>query len=346
MISLASIKDVARLSGFSVSAVSKYLKNPDSVRTTTRTRIESAIRELDYTPSTQARALRSGKTGMISIISPNITNPFFSEIFSAIQLRAREFGYTALLQTISNVQEAEGSVVSCSFAISSTSRVDGMIVCFPDEDEIIQMLRDQWKHLPIVLLSWKPQKEADVNIIVDVAQSVYEITNHLIQQGHRRIAYVGAPKNSTTSNEKENGFFRAMKEAGLQTINSLIYHGPYCSETGYRAAEQFWKEDIRPTAIVTEADIFAVGCIKYCHKKNITIPEQLAITGFDDIPMAALYHPSITTARIPIYEMSKTAMDSLYEMLQKPTTIMKEAIPYHTELIVRRSTDASFVEDI
>ncbi len=283
---------------------------------------------------------------MISIISPNITNPFFSEIFSAIQLRAREFGYTALLQTISNVQEAEESVVSCSFAVSSISRVDGMIVCFPDENEIIQMLRNQWKHLPIVLLSWNPQKEADINIVVDVGQSIYEITNYLIKKGHRQIAYVGAPQNSTTSKEKESGFFRAMEEAGLHTIDTLIYHGPYCSETGYHATEQFWKQDIRPTAIITEADIFAVGCIKYCHKRNIMIPEQLAITGFDDIPMAALYHPSITTARIPIYEMSKTAMDSLYAMLQDPATAKKDKIPYHTQLIVRGSTEASFVEDI
>ena len=346
VIFLASIKAVAQLSGFSVSAVSKYLKNPDSVRKITRARIENAIRELDYTPSTQARALRSGKTGMISIISPNITNPFFSEMFSAIQLRAREYGYTALLQTISSVQEAEESIVSHAFAVSSTNRVDGMIVCFPDEDEIMQMLRNQRKKLPIVLLSWNPQKEADVTVVVDVEKSIFEITNYLIAQGHQKIAYVGAPKSSTTSQAKEKGFFRAMKAAGLNVDDSLIYHGPYCTETGYLATKNFWKQQFNPTAIITEADIFAVGCIKYCHTMGISIPEQLAITGFDDIPIAELYNPSITTVRIPIHEISTKAMDSLYQILHDPMSIIQRIRPYNTQLVIRRSTNASYIEDI
>ena len=141
---VAVIKDVAGRAGLSVSVVSKYLKAPSSVRSDTREKIERAIKELNYVPSTQARALRTGKTGLISIISPNITNPFFAELFSAIQSKALQLGYTAILQTIPAVQKTDNSVVSLPFAVSSSSSVDGMLICFPDEEEIVSFLRQQW----------------------------------------------------------------------------------------------------------------------------------------------------------------------------------------------------------
>lgn len=332
--------------GLSVSVVSKYLKDPSSVRSDTRERIEKAIEELNYVPSTQARALRTGKTGLLSIISPNITNPFFAELFSAIQSKAAKLGYTAILQTIPTVQKADNSVVSHPFAVSSSSRVDGMIVCFPDEEEIIPMLRTHWNRLPMVLLSWNPAKEADFNIIVDVAKGTYETTKYLLKLGHKAIGYVGAPESSTTSQEKQKGYIRALREGGVALRPEWIFHGPYCPETGYQAAEAFWRRAERPTAIITEADIFAVGCIKYCHKKNIRVPEEMAVVGFDDIPMAALYHPSITTVRLPIGKLGDCAVETLQQMLEEKEFARRPAVYFDTELIERKSTNPSFVEEI
>ena len=343
---VAVIKDVAGRAGLSVSVVSKYLEAPSSERSDTREKIERAIKELNYVPSTQARALRTGKTGLISIISPNITNPFFAELFSAIQSKALQLGYTAILQTIPTVQKTDNSVVSHPFAVSSSSRVDGMIICFPDEEEIVSFLRQQWKCLPMVLLSWNAAKEADANIIVDVAKGTYETTRYLLGQGHRSIGYVGAPENSATSQEKQKGYIRALLEGGMAVRPEMIFHGPYCPETGYQAAETFWRGAERPTAIITEADIFAVGCIKYCHKKNIDVPGEMAVVGFDDIPMAALYHPSITTVRLPIGKLGDCAVETLRRMLDAKDQARQPAVHFDTELIERKSTNPAYVEEI
>lgn len=343
---MAVIKDVANLAGLSVSVISKYLKNPDSVRVDTRERIESAITELDYVPSTQARALRTGKTGLISIISPNITNPFFAELFSAIQEKALAVGYTTILQTIPTARQTTSSVVSHPFAVSSISRVDGMIVCFPDEDEIVEILRKRWRHIPLVLLSWNTAGEADANLVVDLASGIYNTAKYLLAQGHTKIGYVGAPKSSTTSQEKQHGYVRALMEANLPVDQELIYHGPYDSMTGYQAAKKFWNQSTRPTSIITEADIFAVGCIKYCHQKQIQIPQQMAVTGFDDIPMAAMYQPPITTMRIPIEQMAADAVRALCRLLDEGKNGDPIDMRYETELQIRRSTDPDYQEQV
>lgn len=343
---MAVIKDVANLAGLSVSVISKYLKNPDSVRTDTRERIEAAITALDYVPSTQARALRTGKTGLISIISPNITNPFFAELFSAIQEKALEMGYTTILQTIPTARQTTSSVVSHPFAVSSISRVDGMIVCFPDEDEIVEILRKRWRHIPMVLLSWNTAGEADVNLVVNLASGIYNMAQYLLAQGHTKIGYVGAPKSSTTSQEKQHGYVRALMQAKLPVDETLIYHGPYEFMTGYQAAKQFWNQPARPSAIITEADIFTVGCIKYCHQKQIQIPQQMAVTGFDDIPMAAMYQPTITTMRIPIAQMAADAVRSLCRLLSEGRESEPIEMRYETELVIRRSTDPNYQEQV
>lgn len=347
MYGVAVIKDVAAMAGLSVSVVSKYLKNPDSVRPDTRMRIEKAIRELHYVPSTQARALRTGKTGMISIISPNITNPFFAELFSAIQTRALERGYTAILQTLPTIQENADSVVSHPFAVSSSSRVDGMIVCFPDEEQVVSFLRKQWRHLPMVLLSWQTAEEANVNIVVDLENAIYETTKYLLANGHETIGYIGAPANSTTAREKHNGFLRAMGEAGKTVYPELIHYGAESSpETGYQATKAFWNNAVRPSAILTEADNIAVGCIKYCHRKHIDVPGELAVVGFDDIPLAAMYQPPVTTVRLPIDEMGVQAVDALHAILEGELAAGDTVVRYDTDLVIRRSTDREYTEII
>jgi DNA-binding LacI/PurR family transcriptional regulator len=346
MVLIAVIKDVANLAGLSVSAVSKYLKNPDSVRPDTRQRIESAIEELNYVPSTEARALRTGLTGMISIISPNITNPFFAELFSVIQKSAAEKGYTSILQTISRIQESGNSVVSKPFVVSSISRVDGLIVCFPDDEEVISFVKQQWGNIPMVLLAWNSREAASANIVLDVEEGIYIATQHLLSMGHRRISYVGAPQSSTTSRKKQKGYVRAMTEQWLAVRPEFIYHGCYGTETGYEAARAFWHAKTRPTAIVTEADIFAIGCIKYCHRKGIDVPGEMAVTGFDDIPMAAMYQPPITTVRLPIEDMGRTAVRTLYDIIHGSTKAVRRDTRYEGELVIRRSTDSNYIETI
>ena len=340
---MAVIKDVANLAGLSVSVVSKYLKNPDRVRDDTRRRVERAIRELNYKPSTAARALRTGLSGMISVISPNITNPFFAELFDIIQTNAASRGYTAILQTMNTAGDT-GSVVSETFAVSSVSRVDGIIVCFPDDETVIPFLQKQWGDLPVVLLTWKPLDSCVPScVLMNVEKGIYTTTRHLLSLGHRNIGYVAAPGTSITSKEKYKGFLRALREQRITVLPEHVFHGPYGMDTGYQAARTFLKSDTPPTAIVTENDIFAIGCIKYCHKKKIRVPDDMAVTGFDDIPMAAMYEPPITTLRPSLSEMGEAAVKKLCHLITDDK--VTENPVFEAALIVRRSTDHSFVEE-
>ncbi len=347
---MAVIKDVAETAGLSVSVVSKYLKNPDSVRPDTKTRIEKAIKELNYVPSAQAQSLRTGRTGMIAVISPNVTNPFFAELFRIIQSQAAKVGYIVVLQTISSIKKTNDEPNERFSTFSSLIRhVDGIIVCFPDDDNVISFLRHQWKKQPIVALNWKADKKADINLLVDVEEGIYKITNYLISIGRKSIGYIGAPEDSVTSRSKKNGYLRAMEENRLEIRPDFIFHGPYNVETGYFGTQNMYQSSERPDAIVTEADIFAFGSIKYCHQNRIKTPDDVAVTGFDDLPMAAMSHPSLTTISLPIKDMGKQAVECLYSLIFKKEIDPSGLNPdYRAQIVIRQSTDLNYdsVNDI
>ncbi len=342
VIFMAVIKNVAASAGLSVAVVSKYLRNPDSVRLDTKERIEAAIYALNYKPSTAARALRTGRTGLLSVVMPDITNPFFAELFNSMRKEASAVGYTVLLQSTGELEQ-KSSVVSAAYAVSSTQRVDGVIVCFPDDESFIAELNSKMGNVPIVALGWRPMETARSSITLDVRGGIYTAAKHLISIGHKVIAYTGGPSHSVISKEKYEGYLQALLEHEIKTRPEFVYHGHFTMETGYLAAKSFLSIPEPPTAIVAENDILAVGCMKYCHKKKLSIPTQMAITGFDDISLASMYEPPITTARPPIAELGIAAVRQFSAMLGgdvRPNT----PLAFSTELIIRKSTDISFSE--
>lgn len=341
MVELAVIKDVANYADLSVAVVSKYLKNPDSVRKDTRDRIETAIQALHYVPSAAARSLRTGLTGMLYVVSPNITNPFFAQLFRYLQSFAHERGYTAVLQTLDMVREHTGPNGKPLPSQSASMHVDGLIVCFPDDELIVDYLQNKWENTPFMYLTWKPlDHRVKAAVLMDVKDAMYVAAKHLISLGHRRIAYVGAPELSVTSKEKFAGCQKALSEAGLSILPQYIYHGPYDMETGRKAAEYFLNIDPKPTAILTESDEFAIGCIKHCLRSGVRVPDEIAVTGFDDIPIAGMYEPPLTTLKLPLKDMAREAIDRLLYMIDQKT--MESASPapvFYAQLIVRESTN-------
>ncbi|MEG2860093.1 MAG: LacI family DNA-binding transcriptional regulator, partial [Clostridia bacterium] len=185
---MAAIKDVAMRAGLSVSAVSKYLKRSDSVRQDTRERIERAIQELHYVPSAAARSLRTGLTGMLTVISPNITNPFFAELFRDIQHFASNYGYTTILQT---QDDTHAPTLFDRLSWNGSVGVDGIIVCFPDDDTVVDYVNRYCPETPIVYLTWHPLNErVQSAVLLDVENGLYIATRHLLSQGHRLIGYI------------------------------------------------------------------------------------------------------------------------------------------------------------
>jgi len=338
---LTVIKDVAKLAGLSVAVVSKYLKDSNSVRPDTRERIEAAIKELNYVPSAAARMLRTGQTNLISVVLSNITNPYFAELFEAIRNEAMKQGYAVILQNVDEFAD-QSMLSSPNFSVPSIIKVDGVIICFPESDELADMLLSQQVgNVPISTFSWhRMPKFSGGSIILDVKDGIYQTTRHLIEMGHRRFGYIGGHDWSHISQEKRSGFLQALTEAGIEFDESLEYHGRYRMETGYEGAGKIFGNDKSTTAIVAENDILAIGCIKYCSQHDLSVPEQVAVTGFDDISLASMYEPSVTSASHPLDKMAKAAVQYIASHYKRAPMLEGEQV-FKASLVVRKSSSKS-----
>ncbi len=331
---MAVIKDVAKLAGVSTGTVSNYLNNPDILNENTRIKVENAIKELKYRPSVVARSMRTKKTNMINLIVPDISNAFYTEVYNYIRIAASEAGYTVILYTTEDDIEILKRYLETT---ESMQQVDGIILCFLDEDEIINQFEEIQSHVPIILMSWDINNVKFNSVVIDVYEGIYNATRHLIELGHERIAYIGGPSNSRISKEKYQGFEKAMKEAEYPIPQEYIFAGRYRFQTGLQAARQLTMLDNPPTAVVAANDVLAIGCIKYLNNKGIKVPDEVAVTGFDNIMLASLFDPPLTTITLPIERMGREAIKLFLQKMAVPSTKNKKTI-FKTELIVRNST--------
>lgn len=330
---MAVIKDVAKLAGVSVGTISKYLNHQGNLKETTRKKIESAIDQLQYKPSPLARSMRTGKTNTIAVIVPDITNPFFAEIYNSIRQSAALSGYVPILYTtaddLANLKDYLASI--------SIKQVDGIILCFVDEDEaIVKFIDEVQKFIPLVMLSWNINNTNFNCVSIDVFEGAMKATNHLISSGHKQIGYAGG--HDRVSKEKHSGFTKALRNAGLEPKPECEYYGDFNLQTGYYAARKFSMLPDMPTAIFAENDILAIGCIKYLLQSNIRVPEDVAVIGFDNIKLSAMYEPSLSTISLPIVQMGEESVKLLVSSMNNRDTKNRLLI-LRNELVVRNSTD-------
>jgi len=332
---MAAIKDVAKLAGMSVSVVSKYLKNPKSVRKETLEKIEVAIETLHYIPSPIARSLRTKRTGMVAVVVPSIINPFFAELFEFIRQTCNKESLLAILQTVEDEKEIAQTIQSIQ-----SRQVDGVILCFPDQEHFLTRLKDRVPNIPIATMNWHRMDHNGGNIIVDLKRGIYEVTSHLINIGCTRIGYIGGPAESTTSKEKFQGFLSALEKCGTAPFQYVdpdtVKLGKASMRFGHNSMREIHKTNPLIQAIVCENDALAIGCATYCMHQRIEIPRQLMITGFDDIPLAAMFEPPLTTVRLPIEDMGKCAVKMIQGQLEG--TNKDETIFFDTKIILRETT--------
>jgi LacI family transcriptional regulator, repressor for deo operon, udp, cdd, tsx, nupC, and nupG len=334
---MAVIKDVAKLADVSVGTVSKYLNTPQNLKDETRRKVEEAINTLQYTPSPLARSMRTGKTNTIAIVAPDITNPFFAEIYDAIRVSSVNKGYTPILYTTDDDLETFKAYLTDI----SLRQIDGLILCFADEDEEIESLIEKIQSkIPTVLLSWDINTTKFNSVSIDVFEGILRATNHLISLGHKNIAYVGGLEKIRISREKFNGYVKALTNSGLEINQEFIFRGDFKLKTGYNAARKFAMNSCMPTAIVAENDILAIGSIKYFLQNKIRVPQDVAVVGFDNINFSSIYEPSLSTISLPIHQMGEEAIKLLVSIINKPDS-KKKLIILRNELIIRNSTDSN-----
>lgn len=331
---MAVIKDVARLAGVSVGTISKYLNKQGNLKESTRLKVEEAINQLQYKPSPLARSMRTGKTNTIAVIAPGITNPFFAEVYDSIRQSAAISGYIPILYTT----EDDLNTLKDYLTSISIRQVDGIILCFVDDDEIIsKFIEDVQESIPIVLLSWNINNTRFNCVSIDVFDGAFKATNHLISLGHKSIAYVGGHEKNKISIEKHNGFIKALRNAGLEKNPEHEYYGKFNLQTGYYGARKFSMFSKMPTAIFAENDILAIGCIKYFLQQKLKVPEDIAVIGFDNIKLSSMYEPALSTISLPITQMGEESVRLLASAVNKPDSKSKLII-LKNELVIRNST--------
>ncbi|HEU0076955.1 MAG TPA: LacI family DNA-binding transcriptional regulator [Longimicrobiaceae bacterium] len=331
-----TIRDVAARAGVSIATVSRVLNGSGPVREETRARVEQVAAELNFTPHGAARSLITRRTDTFGVVLPDLFGEFFSEVIRGMDPLARGNGYHLLLSSShDNLREIE-------FALQAMrGRVDGLIVMSPNV--AAQALEPCLPgDVPVVLLNCEAAAGGARHAInVDNFGGARAMVLHLAGLGHRRIAMVGGSAGNFDARERQRGYLAALAEAGIAADPALEAAGDFTERGGYRAAEALARLDPRPTALFCANDSMAVGAMSALRAAGLRVPADVAVAGFDDIPIARYIDPALSSVHVDVHRLGALAVGMLCDTLGKetPHPPVHEMLP--TRLVIRRSCGAT-----
>lgn len=326
---MSNIRSVAQAAGLSTATVSRALRFPDQVAESTRERVLKAVEELDYRPNLLGRNLRSERAFAMLVLVPGIANPFFSQVIAGIENTATKRGYAVLLGDTHDSLERENHYLQ----LVESRLADGVIQLSPD---YVKRADDSKPRYPVVHACGCELTEAP-SVRIDNIGAAREMVEHLVAQGHRRIAAISGPEDNPHANDRVEGYKQGLEAAGIDFDPALIRFGRFSMESGYAAANELLELSPRPTAIFSMNDEMAIGAIHALFKANLSVPDDIAIAGFDDIAFASHSTPSLTTVAQPAMEMGARAAELLIDTIEKKDEDRSVHILPH-KLIVREST--------
>ncbi|MCE7003436.1 LacI family transcriptional regulator [Kibdelosporangium philippinense] len=319
-----TIRDVAREAQVSVATVSRALSSPDLVRPATRDRVLNAASQLGYQPNRAARGLITGRTGNLGIVVPDLNNPFFTGVLKGVQARARQSDYAVFVADSDEDRTTEEQLVR-----AMAKQVDGVIVCSPGIDDTplheaagitsLVMLNRRLRGVPAALMN--------------SASGMRQIVDHLVALGHRKLVYLNGPRTSWSNKERRRGLRLAIQQHGVE----LIELGPFPPryEGGLQACDLALAA--KPTAIMAYNDIMALGVLARLRDRGVSVPDDISLTGFDDLMFAELCSPPLTTVAMPLVPAGTVAVDLLLEGLTSEAAEVRQ-VDLDTQLIVRATT--------
>lgn len=330
----ATIKDIARETDLSITAVSLILNDKaDRIPQETKDRVFKAVKELDYRPNQSAVAMKTNKSGSIGLIIPDFSNTFFAAIAKSTNKYAIEKGYRLLITESQTDSDFIETVVDPLL----NQQVDGVIFSKSTlSTELQEQLINLFKRngIPLVMIDSDEQKNL-ASVMIDHEQGAYLATKHLIENGHKSIGCYTGPKTNLTSNTRIKGYQRALKEHGLSFDQTLLFEGDYSIKED-KALKHFMDKNV--TAIFCLNDMMAFGIYRQAFEAGISIPENISVIGFDDIPISNIVNPLLTTVRQPIKDIARSAVELLDDLNKKGQLSVEESlIKLDTQLIVRNS---------
>jgi LacI family transcriptional regulator len=328
---MATIKDVAALAGISYTTVSHVVNNTRPVSKDVRIKVEEAIKTLDYVPSAVARSLKAKTTATIGLLVPNSLNPYFAELARGIEDYCERNGYCVILCNSDDNPQKQRSYLR----VLLEKRIDGLIVASAGGDSsLAQGLAGV--RTPMVIVD-RGLEGVDADLVrIDHEYGAYLATRHLLELGHRDIATISGPATTSVAQMRLSGFCRALKDAGVEVPRERMLESDFTSTGGYNAAAILLAQN-PPSAIFAGNDMIGIGVLRAAAERNIRVPTQLSVIGFDDIQMSRYVYPALTTVGQSILQLGEMAAEVLLRRIATPDLATEQRI-VTPSIVVREST--------
>jgi DNA-binding LacI/PurR family transcriptional regulator len=351
-----SIKDIARAAGVSHSTVSRALRDSPLVNADTKARIRRLAQEMGYSPDASARSLVMGRTQTIGVVVTTITDPFIAEVVQGIETTAYTYGYSVILAS----SDANPARELAAVDMLRSKRVDAVIVT---SSRVGALYADRLKQIgvPVVLLNNHSEERGPYtySVQVDDRHGAYVATEHLIGLGHHRIAYVGGAgtgpgpepgcadgpageyaglERDTSNAHRMAGYCAALRSAGIGFDAELVIPGTGRAAAGEQALHRLMSRPEPPTAVFCYNDMTAIGLLRAAREAGVTVPDELSVMGFDDIPFASYVFPPLTTIAQPKFELGQRAMQMASALIESRSETEATNVVLRGQLIVRQST--------
>jgi LacI family transcriptional regulator len=331
---MVRLKDIAVRAGVSVMTVSKVMRDTSDISASTKARVRQLAEQMGYNPDSIAQGLRTGTTKLFGLVISSTTNPVFARVVMAIEERAHEMGYDLITAHSLNIPEREEAVIKRLLS----RRIDGLFLVpvyrldptAPIYEELAR------RGIPTVLLGHKaPFCQRFANVETDDVNASHALTQHLLQLGHKRIAYFTGPPVSPGSQERFEGYRRALREAQIEVDEKLIFNAGATIEEGEKAALQMLNEAPKATAIQAVNDLVAIGAASLLLNQGVRIPQDISIVGFGNVLISEHFRVPLTTIRQPKLRLGAAAVESMARVMHGEQILTKR-LP--AEIVIRQSS--------
>ncbi len=332
---MITVTDVAKRAGVSTSTVSHVLNRTRPVSDELRQRVLAAIEDLGYEPNAVARSLRMRRSNTLGLVISDLENPFFTAVVRGVEDVAQESGYTLILCNSNEEVARERDYIRVLLA----RRVDGLILS-PVGEKHELLARIVLERFPLVFFD-RYVPGLDVSSVgIDNEQGAYEAVRHLVLLGHRRIAMVSGRVGPSTGRDRIAGYRRALREAGIDLDDRLIAEGYSTSEGASRAVTTLLELTPRPTGLFAGNNLMTIGALAAIEDAGLSVPEDIALVGFDDFAWSEVFRPRLTTIAQPTYELGRTAAELCLRLINADRDEPTRQVTMRGQLIVRESSGA------
>jgi LacI family transcriptional regulator len=332
---MTTIKDVAREAGVSIATVSRVFNNVGPVDEETRRHVRQIARQLKYVPNALGRSLSTKRTDAIGLLLPDLFGEFFSEVLRGSDQTAQQSHYHLVVSSSHNNKEEIRAALTMM-----RGRVDGLVIMSPHIDAET-LNEDLPRSLPVVLLNCYVESSGFDSLNIDNYGGAYAMVRHQLGHGHHRIAVIKGIEKNFDAAERLRGYRKALEEGGVSPDPQLEFAGNFTEASGYDAVKSILRLSTRPTAIFACNDSMAIGALSALRDHGIRVPEEIAIAGFDDIPIASYLTPTLTSVQVSIHNLGVRAIETAIHAVRNKNAHRKQQMLLHTKLSLRQSCGCS-----